>query len=73
MDTNKVLVLKKHHQNGFIKKRTSHTNHKELVYRGTFKGNLINLDHSDILRYYNSVIRAKFNDYSLVKNRQTVS
>ena len=71
MDTNKVL--KKLHQNGFLKKRTSHAIHKELIYRGTFKGNLINLEHSDIIRYYNSVVRGLFNYYSFVKNRPTVS
>ncbi|OTB09683.1 hypothetical protein K445DRAFT_28400 [Daldinia sp. EC12] len=53
MDTQKVLA--KLQANGFIRKRTSHSEHNKLAYRGTFKGNLINLDHQDILLYYNAV------------------
>ncbi len=71
MDTKKVL--KKLETNGFIRKRTSHTTHNELEYRGTFKGNLINLDHSDIIRYYNSVVRGIQNYYSFASNRADVS
>lgn len=71
MDTTKVL--KKLENNGFIRKRTSHTSHKELEYRGTFKGNLINLDHPDILRYYNSVIRGLQNYYSFSRNRVSIA
>lgn len=71
MDTEKVL--KKLTNNGFIRKRTSHTKHTELTYRGTFKGNLINLDHSDILKYYNSVLRGIQNYYSFAKNRVAIA
>lgn len=71
MDTGKVL--KKLASNGFIRKRTSHTKHKELEYRGGFKGNLINLDHPDILKYYNSVVRGIQNYYSFAKNRISIS
>ena len=71
MDTDKVL--KKLANNGFIRKRTSHTIHKELKYRGTFKGNLINLDHPDILKYYNSVVRGIQNYYSFARNRPTIA
>lgn len=70
MDTSKVL--KKLMNNGFIRKRTSHEIHDELVYRGTFKGNLINLDHPDILRYYNSVVRGIQNYYSFARNRVAI-
>jgi hypothetical protein len=38
------------------------------MYRGTFKGNLINLDHKDILRYYNSIIIGFYNNYQIVTN-----
>lgn len=71
MDTAKVL--KKLANNGFIRKRTSHAMHKELEYRGTFKGNLINLDHPDVLRYYNSVVRGIQNYYSFAINRSAIA
>lgn len=71
MDTEKVL--KKLSTNGFIRKGTSHANHLELVYKGTFKGNLINLDHPDILRYYNSVVRGIHNYYNFARNRVNIA
>lgn len=71
MDT--LKVLKKLVNSGFIRKRVSHTKHKELQYRGTFKGNLINLDHPDILKYYNSVLRGIQNYYNFSRNRVAVS
>lgn len=71
MDTHKVL--KKLTANGFIRKRTSHSKHNELEYRGTFKGNLINLDHPDIIRYYNSVLRGVQNYYAFSRNRVDVA
>lgn len=71
MDTGKVL--KKLASNGFIRKRTSHTKHPELEYRGGFKGNLINLDHPDILKNYNSVVRGIQNYYSFAKNRISIA
>jgi group II intron reverse transcriptase/maturase len=71
MDTEKVL--KKLQANGFIAKRTSHAHHKKLEVRGTFKGNLINIDHADILKYYNSVVRGLLNYYSFAKNRQDLA
>lgn len=71
MDTNKVLEKLK--SNGFIRMRISHTKHKEMVYRGKFKGNLINFDHPDILKYYNSVIRGIQNYYNFSRNRVAVA
>lgn len=71
MDTNKVL--KKLKNNGFIRMRTSHAKHNEKSYRGKFKGNLINLDHPDILKYYNSVVRGIQNYYKLSKNRVAIA
>lgn len=71
MDTEKVL--KKLSNNGFIRKRVSHTKHNQLVYRGTFKGNLINFEHPDILKYYNSVLRGIQNYYSFAKNRANIA
>lgn len=65
-------VLKKLQTRGIIRKRTSHKNHNKLVYRGKFIGSLINLDHADIIRYYNSVIRGIANYYNFVKNRQAL-
>lgn len=71
MDTQKVL--KKLAANGFIRKRISHLKHGEHEYRGTFKGNLINLDHPDILRYYNSVLRGVLNYYNFSRNRVEIA
>lgn len=65
MDTKKVL--EKLANNGFIRKRKSHTKHNELEYRGAFKGNLVNLDHPDILIYYNSVLKGLQNYYSFAR------
>lgn len=66
MDYQKVLQTLK--ANGFIKIRTNHAKHDQKKYRGTFKGNLVNLDHADILKYYNSVKRAVYNYYDFVGN-----
>jgi len=71
MDLEKVL--KRLQSNRFIRKRTSHKNHDQLMYRGTFKGNLINLDHPDIINYYNSVVRGIFNYYSFASNRTDIA
>lgn len=71
MDTPKVL--KKLKDNGFIRKRKSHSKHEQLEYRGTFKGNLINLDQPDIIRYYNSVVRGIQNYYAFARNRADVA
>lgn len=71
MDTEKVL--KRLEMNRFIRKRTSPKDGKTLIYRGTFKGNLINLDHADIIQYYNSVIRGVYNYYSFTNNTQALA
>lgn len=71
MDYDKVL--KRLETNGFIRKRTSHADHGKLVYRGTFKGNLINLDHADIIMYYNSVMRGIHNYYDFTSNAQSLA
>ena len=52
----------------FIRKRIKPDTNNELIWRGTFRGNLVNLDHADILRYYNSVIRGIYNYYKIVGN-----
>jgi group II intron reverse transcriptase/maturase len=61
-------VLKRLEANHFIRKRVSHIKHDKLVYRGTFRGNLINLEHADIIRYYNSVMRGIYNYYDFTLN-----
>lgn len=71
MDTHKVI--NKLLNNGFIRKRTSHSDHNKLEYGGTLKGNLINLDHADIIRYYNTVVRGIFYYYSFAGNRENIS
>jgi group II intron reverse transcriptase/maturase len=51
--------------NGFFKKKAG-----EFV--PTKVGWLINLDHADILRYYNSVIRGILNFYSFANNKKSL-
>lgn len=67
MDTEKVM--RKLIARGIVKKKTAHWNHRRKTYGGTFVGNLINLDHRDIIRYYNSVIRGIHNYYDFVNNK----
>src|SRR5436305_3475165 len=71
MNTNKIL--KTLETEGFIRKRTSRYNRNKLEYRGTFRGNLINLDHADILMYYNSKISGIYNYYNFVCNMNQVA
>lgn len=66
MDHSKVL--NKLSTKGLIKTRINHEKHDRRKYRGTFRGNLVNLDHADILRYYNSVTRGLYNYYNFVGN-----
>nr|AZP40192.1 hypothetical protein [Ulva flexuosa] len=61
-------ILSKLLTKGFIKSRTNHEKHDQREYRGTFRGNLVNLDHADILRYYNSVTRGLYNYYDFAGN-----
>jgi len=67
MDIKKIL--KRLAEKKFIRMKTSHSNHKVMTYRGTFVGRLINLDHADIIKYYNSVMRGIYNYYDFVNNR----
>jgi len=55
-------LLKKLHMNKFLKRN------KLGVYKPTALRRLINLDHADILGYYNSVSRGILNYYSFVDN-----
>lgn len=68
MDLKKVLS--KLEAKGIIRKRISHANHQNLDYRGRFIGSLINMNHADIIRYFNSVIRGIHNYYDFVGNRK---
>ena len=58
-------IFEKATSNGFFKKR-----HGEFV--PTFVGRCINLDHQDILRYYNFIIHGVLNYYSFVNNRKSL-
>lgn len=59
------LLFEKATLNGFFKKRNN-----EFV--PTYVGRCINLDHEDILRYYNSVIRGILNYYSFANNHKSL-
>jgi group II intron reverse transcriptase/maturase len=71
MNTDKILDSLE--TEGFIRKRTSRYNRNKLEYRGTFRGNLVNLDHADILMYYNSKINGIYNYYNFVGNMNQVA
>jgi len=71
MDYDKVI--KKIITKGLIRKRTFPTSNYQLTLRGTFQGNLIQLDHADILRYFNAVIREIYNYYSFVGNMRQLA
>jgi group II intron reverse transcriptase/maturase len=58
-------IFEKATLNGFFKVRQGQ-------FVPTKVGRCINLDHSDILRYYNSVIRGVLNYYSFVNNRKSL-
>lgn len=58
-------IFEKATANGFFKKR-------QAEFVPTSVGRCINLDHHDILRYYNSVIRGVLNYYSFVNNRKSL-
>jgi hypothetical protein len=59
------LLFEKATLNGFFKKRN-----QEFV--PTKVGRCINLEHEDILRYYNSVIRGILNYYSIANNHKSL-
>jgi group II intron reverse transcriptase/maturase len=58
-------IFEKACSNGFFKKQNG-------KYIPTSVGRCINLDHQDILRYYNSVIRGVLNYYSFANNRKSL-
>jgi group II intron reverse transcriptase/maturase len=58
-------IFEKATQNGFFKVRQGQ-------FIPTKVGRCINLDHQDILRYYNSVIRGVLNYYSFANNRKSL-
>ena len=66
-------IIKRLQNNGFIRKRISPKDHRSLIFRGKFKGNLIHLDHADILNYYNTVMRGLYQYYSFVWNMNTLA
>lgn len=58
-------IFEKAFSNGFFKKRHG-------KYIPTKVGRCINLEHQDILRYYNSIIRGVLNYYSFANNRKSL-
>lgn len=60
------LLFEKATLNGFFKKRNN-----EFV--PTYVGRCVNLDHENILRYYNYVIRGILNYYSFVNNHKSLT
>jgi hypothetical protein len=66
-------VISRMAANGLICKRVRPSDTSELIWRGTFRGNLVNLDHVDILRYYNSLIRSTYQYYCFVTNMNQVA
>jgi hypothetical protein len=70
MDQDKVL--RKLESRGIIRKRTAPMANN-LIYRGTFQGNMIHMDHADIIRYFNSMIRGIYNYYCFVNNMKQLA
>lgn len=68
MFMNMSKVLQRMENNGFIRKRIRPGSNDETIYRGTFRGNMINMDHADILRSYSATIRGLYNYYRYVNN-----
>lgn len=66
MDYNKVL--RRLVEKGFVRYGIRPGSHGERIPVGTFKGNLVNLDHPDILSYYSSIMRGLYNYYNVVNN-----
>jgi group II intron reverse transcriptase/maturase len=58
-------LFEKATENGFFKKRLG-------KFVPTKVGRLINLDHADIVNYYNSMIRGNLNYYSFANNRKSL-
>jgi group II intron reverse transcriptase/maturase len=61
-------ILKRLKTNGIVRAKTT-PGKSGIEYRGTFRGNLINLEHPDILKYYNAIIRGIWNYYAFVNNK----
>lgn len=59
------LLFQKATLNKFFKKRNE-------SFVPTYVGRLVNFDHADILRYYNSIIRGILNYYSFVNNHKSL-
>lgn len=59
------LLFEKATLNGFFKKRNN-------KFVPTYVGRCINLDHEDILHYFNSIIRGILNYYSFVNNHKSL-
>jgi hypothetical protein len=55
-------------EKGFVKSRIRKNTNSKLIYRGTFKGNLINMDQPDIIKHYNSLMRGFYNYYCICRN-----
>lgn len=66
-------VLKRLISNQYVTERSKPGYDNVKMHRGTFRGNLINMDHVDILRYYSAVIRGIYNYYKVVNNSQRLA
>lgn len=65
---NKLII------DGFARWRPDKNNHgSKMIVRGTFKGNLINLEVQEIIAYYNSIRRNFYKTYKICKNRKNLS
>lgn len=63
-------ILKKLSDSNIIRLRVRQksNDNNDLIYRGRFIGNLIHLDHPDIINYYNTIIRGIYNYYCICRN-----
>lgn len=64
----KSKIIRRLLENKFIKWGTKRQTNNKIEVKGTSRNNLINLDHADIIKYYNGVMRGIYNYYSIVHN-----
>lgn len=67
-DYQKVLNKLKEANIVRLRVRKQSNNKMDLIHIGRFRGNLINLDHADILIYYNAIARGIYNYYCICRN-----
>lgn len=61
-------IIKRLKNKNLIRLRISPGEYKKQKYVGRSRGNLVNWEHANILRYYNGIMRGLYNYYYIVNN-----